>query len=316
MATSGSVDFSLTRDQIIRAALEETGELYQDETIDATRLASCSLRLNSWTKSLMAQGAKLWAMKQATLFLVKGQSTYSLGATGTHCTNSYIQTTLSIDKAASSTSLSLTSFAGMSTSDNIGIVLNDGSIHWTTISGAPGAPTTIVTGLASDATAGNAVFTYTTKINRPQRLDVDAASWHSLAGNDNSIKIISREEYTSLSNKTSQGKIVQAFYDPQLINGILKVWPTPDNATDVLQFWYERILEDFDTGTNTPDFAIEWGEALILGLASRIAPAMGSAAMSSNDKKDLKNRADIELSIAMGYDRSNASTFFQPDNAP
>lgn len=316
MTTSNSSDFSLTRDQIIRAALEETGELSQDETIDATRLASCSLRLNSWSKSLMAQGAKLWAMKQATLFLSVGTSSYSLGATGTHCTNSYIQTTLSADKVATNTTLSLTTFVGMSANDNIGIVLNDGTIHWTTISGAPGAPTTIATGLASAATSGNAVFVYATKINRPQRIDVDSANWHSLAGNDTPVRIISREEYTNLSNKTSKGKIVQGYYDPQLINGILKVWPTPDNATDVLQFWYERILEDFDVGTNTPDFTIEWGEALILGLAARIAPAMGSAAMSAGERKDLKNRADMELAIAMGYDRSNVSTYFQPDNTP
>jgi hypothetical protein len=316
MTTSNSSDFFLTRDQIIRAALEETGELAQDETIDGTRLASCALRLNSWVKSLMAQGAKLWAMKQATLFLSVGTSTYSLGATGTHCTNSYIQTTLATDEATSSTSLSLTSTVGMAAGDYIGIVLNNGTIHWTTISGAPGAPTTIAIGLTSAATLGNAVFTYTTKINRPQRLDVDSSNWHSFAGNDTPVRIISREEYTRLTTKTSPGKIVQAYYDPQLINGILKVWPTPNNATDVLQFWYERILEDFDSGSNTPDFAPEWGEALILGLASRIAPSMGNAAMSLSEKTDLKNRADTELLIAMNYDRANVSTYFQPDIAP
>lgn len=312
MATSGSVNFSISRDQIIRAALEETSEVAEGEGISPDREAACILRLNSWVKSLMAQGAKLWAMKQATLFLEVGESTYSLGSTGDHCTNSYIQTTLSTDEAISSTSLSLTLTTGMAASDNIGIVLDDGSIHWTTISGAPGAPTTIATGLASAATAGNAVFTYTSKINRPQRLDVDAANWHSLAGSDTPVKIISREEYTRLPNKTTQGKIVQAFYDPQLTSGILKVWPTPDNSTDVLQFWYERILEDFDASADTPDFAIEWSEALILGLAAKMAPSNGTLSLA--ERKLLNDSADQALAIAMGYDRSNTSTYFQPDN--
>lgn len=310
MTTSNSVDFSISRDDIIRSALEELGEVAEGEAITPDRTLAVSLRLNSWVKSLMATGAKLWAMSQATLFLTEGTATYSLGATGTHCTNDYVQTTLSTAEATNSTSLGLTAFAGMSASDNIGIVLDDGTIHWTTISGAPGATTTIATGLASAATAGNVVFTYTTKINRPQRIDTESAYWRSAAGSDTPVKIISRAEYAQLSNKSTQGKIVQAFYDPQLTNGRLSVWPTPDNASDVLRFWYERILEDFDASANTPDFAIEWGEALILGLASIMAP---SAGMPLAERQDLKGRANAALVIAMGYDREMTSMFCQPD---
>ena len=310
MTTSNSVDFSISRDDIIRSALEELGEVAEGEAITPDRTAAVALRLNSWVKSLMAGGSKLWAMKQATLFLTVGTAGYSLGATGTHCTNDYVQTTLSTAEALGSTSLGLTAFAGMSASDNIGIVLDDGSIHWTTISGAPGATTTIAVGLASAAAAGNVVFTYTTKINRPQRIDTEAAYWRSSAGQDTPVKLISRAEYAQLSNKTTRGKIVQGFYDPQLINGTLNVWPTPDSASDVLRFWYERILEDFDSSTDTPDFAIEWGEALILGLASRMAPSSG---MPLQERMDLKGRADESLIIAMNYDKDNTSTFFQPD---
>jgi len=89
------------------------------------------------------------------------------------------------------------------------------------------------------------------------------------------------------------------------------VWPTPDNATDVLQFWYERILEDFDASGNTPDFAIEWTEALILGLAFKMSPSNGT--LSPTQLKLLKDAADESLSIAMNYDRSTVSSFFQPD---
>ena len=195
MTTSGSVNFSLSRNDIILAANKELGECAEGESLTAERQADSELRLNSWVKSLMAQGAKLWAMKRATLFLTVGTAEYSLGATGTHCTNYYVETTLSTDEALGSTSLSLTSVTGMSASDNIGIVLDDGTIHWTTISGAPGSPTTIASGLASAASSGNVVFAYTTKINRPQRLDGEAINWHASAGNDTPVKLISRAEY-------------------------------------------------------------------------------------------------------------------------
>lgn len=315
MTTSGSVDFSVSRDQIITAAAAELGVIAEGETPSANLVTDFSLRLNSWVKSLMAQGAKMWALKQANLFLEIGESTYSLGSTGDHCTNTYVQTTLSTDEALSSTSLSLTSTTGMSASDNIGIELDDGSIHWTTISGAPGSPTTIATGLASAATSGNAVFAYTTKINRPQRLVEDAANWHSLAGNDTSINIVSLQQYTNHTNKTTQGKVVDIFYDKQLGNGVLKVWPTPDDATDIVQFWYERILEDFDAAGNTPDFAIEWAEALILGLANKMAPSYAGKTMSAQERKELKESADTALLVAMNYDKENVSVFFQPNNA-
>jgi hypothetical protein len=310
VTTSNSTDFALTRDQIIQAAALETGDVAEGETLGATTVTTYALRLNSWVKSLMANGAKLWAMKQATLFLSADTAQYALGATGTHCSTVYVQTTLSTDEAELSTSLGLTAFAGMAASDNIGIVLDDGTIHWTTISGAPGATTTIATGLPSAAAAGAVVFTYTTKINRPQRIDGEAMYWRSPQGQDTPDKLISRAEYAQLSNKSSSGKLVQAFYDPQLINGQLYVWPAPDSAGDVLRFWYERILEDFDTGTNTPDFAIEWGEALILGLASKMAP---SAGMPLSERQDLERRAGQALATAEGYDKENVSTFFQPD---
>lgn len=310
MTTSGSVDFSVSRDQIITAAALDMGVIDEGQTPGAELVSSFSLRLNSWVKSLMAQGAKMWAVKQAHLFLEVGESTYSLGSTGDNCTNTYIQTTLSTDEALGSTSLSLTSTTGMAASDKIGIELDDGTIHWTTISGAPGAPTTIASGLASAATSGNAVFTYTTKITRPQRLIEDAANWHSLAGSDTPVRIVSREEYTRHTNKTTQGKIVEVFYDKQLGNGVLKVWPTPDNATDVFQFWYERILEDFDAAGDTPDFAIEWAEPLILGLSYRMSPSYDK---SAQDIAIRKARADEALAIAMNYDKENVSVYFQPD---
>lgn len=310
MTTSNSVDFSLSRDDIINEALMMIGEGSEGEAVTTARRTQCAFWLNVMCKAWMAQGAKLWAMKLGTLFLSPGTASYSLGATGTHCTNNYVSTTLSTAAASGATSINLTATTGMVNGGNIGIVLDDGTIHWTTINGAPAAPTLIVTGLASAAASGNVVFSYATKVNRPQRIDQDGAYWHSIAGQDTPVSIVSRTDYARLSSKTASGKVVQAFYDPQLVNGTLSVWPTPDDATDVLKFWYERVIEDFDTSTDTPDFAIEWSEALITGLASRIAPSAGAHLAI---RAEMKARADEAFFAAMGYDRENVSLFFQPD---
>jgi hypothetical protein len=300
----------MSRDQIINSAALEVGDVALGDTMDDDTLAQYSLRLNSWVKSLMADGAKLWAMELATLFLVPGQAQYALGTGGAHCTASYARTTLTSDATAGANTVQITSATGMANGDNIGVLLDDGTLFWTTISGTPGTTTTLAATLTGAASAGAQVFAYTTGISRPQRIDPDSAYWRSTELQDTPVAMISRTEYAQLANKGSRGKIVQAFYDPQLGTGQLSVWPTPDSAADVLCFWYERLLEDFNTGADTPDFAIEWGEALILGLAHRMAP---SAGLSLAERQDLERRAGLALATAEGYDKEDVSTFFQPD---
>lgn len=310
MTTSGSVDFSMNRDEIIAAALENIGAYGAGETIAPADIATCSTRLNMMVKAWMAQGIHLWAMREATLFLSVGTQSYSLGATGTHCTDTYVHTTLTADAASGATSIAIDSASGMSASDNVGVALDDGTIHWTTISGAPGTTTTLASGLASAASSGAVVFSYATKINRPQR--IQSAYRRDISNADIPVRMISREEYADLSNKFSTGKVIQAYYDPQLTNGVLHVWPAPDLATDVVRFWYERVLEDFDAVTDTPDFPIEWAEALVASLSHRIAPAYG---ISPQERQLLLQDAQMKLDVAIDYDREITPVLFQPDMA-
>ena len=299
-----------TASTVIMAAALENGDIALGETLNDETLAQYSLRLNTWVKSLMADGAKLWAMQLATLFLQPGVGRYELGVDGAHCTSEYVRTTLSASASAAATTVQLTDYTGMAASDNIGILLDDGTLFWTTISGTPGASTTIADALTGTASSGAQVFTYTSKISRPQRIDTDSAYWRSTALQDTPVAMISRTEYAQLANKNVRGKIVQAYYDPQISNGVLSIWPTPDSAADVLNFWYERRLEDFTSEADELDFTVEWGEALILGLAHRMAP---SAGLTLAERQDLERRAALAMDKAMGYDRENVGVYFQPD---
>lgn len=308
--SSGIDTFSINRDDIITSAALEVGDIALGEALDDDTLAQYALRLNTWVKSLMADGAKLWAMQLATLFLQPGVGRYELGADGARCTTDYVRTNLAAGAAAGAVAVQLVDVTGMAAGDNIGVLLATGSLFWTTIAGTPGPSTALATPLPGPAAAGAQVFAYTASITRPQRIDPDAAYWRSPALQDTPVAMVSRTEYAQQANKGVRGKIVQAFYDPQLGNGVLSVWPTPDRADDVLCFWYERRLEDFTTGGDAPDFAIEWGEALILGLAHRMAPTAG---LSLAERQDLERRAQQALDLAEGYDRENSGVFFQPD---
>ena len=247
MALSGSYDFAMTGDDLIQEAMERCGVQRLNVPVDANKLQSLRRTLNLKVKAGQAAGLQLHTYRDAFLFLEDGEDAYLLGPTGDNATESYVKTTLSTDEAISSTSIGLTSITGISSADKIGIELDDGTLHWDVVNGAPGAGVaTLTTGLASAATAGNYVFAYTTKIQRP--LKISDVFVRDVNNNDTPIELVSISDYRALSGKFSVGNPVQATYDPQLTNGRLLLWPTADDVTDVLCFTYKKPVDDFDTG--------------------------------------------------------------------
>lgn len=89
------------------------------------------------------------------------------------------------------------------------------------------------------------------------------------------LTLLTRQEYTELSNKTTQSTVVNIYYDAQLTDGKLYVWPVSANSTDQLVLTVERGIEDIVADTNNFDLPVEWMEAVSYGLAYRIAPEYG-----------------------------------------
>ena len=87
---------------------------------------------------------------------------------------------------------------------------------------------------------------------------------------DFSMSRISRDEYLSIPNKTTTGRPTQFFIDRQITPKI-KVWPTPENSTDVLHFDCLTRIEDADTFTNTVEVPFRFYPCLAAGLAYYIA---------------------------------------------
>jgi hypothetical protein len=290
MATSGTVTYSVTEADIIKDALIEIGYLDPTETPTADDIVTARRKLNlivkQWTSQLdFAPGLKMWTRRTGYLFLQEDQTKYSIGPSGDHATETYVQTTLSTDEVLGSTSLSLTSTTGMSASDNIGIVLDDGSIHWTTISGAPGAPTTIATGLASAATSGNVVFAYTTKMRRP--FELLSGVLRDTDGNDTPIDVnLSLPEYEAIYSKGSEGSPSRLYFEAQRTNAVVYLDCAPEDVTKVIRLPYLSYIEDFSAQANDADFPAEWSKPLILQLANDCCRPFGKK-VSADLKQDL-----------------------------
>ena len=111
-------------------------------------------------------------------------------------------------------------------------------------------------------------------------------------------------------NRTSTGQIVLVAYEPTLTSGKLYVWHPSDNCTDVLRMLVEVPLADVDVTTDTPNFPVEWSDALIYGLADRLEP--NYRMLSAGRRQELKQNALMYLQEAKAFDNDEGPLYFQP----
>ncbi len=69
---------------------------------------------------------------------------------------------------------------------------------------------------------------------------------------DFEVQRISRSDYATVPNKTTQGRPSQYYLDRQ-ITPVMYLWSTPENSTDQVRYYYVRRIEDADTLVNTTD---------------------------------------------------------------
>tara|TARA_R100000935_G_scaffold31102_1_gene51647 strand:- start:2750 stop:3415 length:666 start_codon:yes stop_codon:yes gene_type:complete len=89
-------------------------------------------------------------------------------------------------------------------------------------------------------------------------------------GTDYEVERISRGDYVTLPNKTTQGRTSQYWLDRQ-IAPVINLWAVPENSTDQLVYYYVRRIEDADTLVNTTDLPFRFFPCMVSGLAYYIA---------------------------------------------
>jgi hypothetical protein len=87
---------------------------------------------------------------------------------------------------------------------------------------------------------------------------------------DISISRVSRSEFINIPNKTTKARPSQFFFD-KLSTPVLKVWPAPENSTDVLVFNKIVRMDDADKATNTMDMPFRFYPCFVAGLAYYIS---------------------------------------------
>jgi len=235
MATSGSINFTMNRNEIIQDAAEEIGIAIDGEALDPSFIGVAERTLNRMVKAWMAHGLHLWKRDEVSITLTASTGVYTLGTGGT---------------VASSTRPLKILEAFRKNTDDITVPLTGMSLN----------------------------------------------------------------EYVALTNREIEGTPVNYYYDPDLPTGTLKLWPVPDTsaaAEYTVELVYQSPLEDFDDSTDEPDFPQEWIEAIVYGLARRLARKYGS--LDKYELSDLKQQARESLELALTWDVEDESIYFQPN---
>jgi hypothetical protein len=318
VTTSGTATFNLNFFQIATTALLNVQAIQDGETPGASMLTDASNRLNMIVKTLNATGLHIWTESEATLFLQPGQASYTLGAGSTdHCadvtTAAFTSTTLAASAASSASSISVTSATGFTASYNVGIVLDSGSLFWTTQNGAASGTTiNLNSPLTGSASAGNAVYTYQSNIIRPLRV-VSGRRLAFNGGIETQMIQMSRIDYRNQPNKSSTGVPTQFFYDPRggaNTQGVISVWPAAVDVASAVNFTWWRPVQDFSANANTPDLPQEWILPLTWALSVELAP---SYSVPLERYQILQERAAATLDTVAGWDREPESYLFGAD---
>jgi hypothetical protein len=310
MATSGSVDFSVSRDDLIKTALQYIEAIGEGVTPNATQLSECSILLNMLVKARMVDGMPLWALKTGYVLPQSNVNDINLGPSGDHATLTYTQTTTTTSSLSGATTITVASVTGFTNGYNIGVELNSGDMQWTTISGAPaGLVITLTVALTGDVASGAQVYAYQTKIQRPLRI-LDVFKLDVISNTRNPINIVSKSDLLGLGDLTSESEPNQVCYDPQLINGIFSVFPRFQNGDHVIQIRFHRPFEDFDGAADTPDFPQEFYLPLMIELAALCGPKYG---VEYKERKTLFQEAQYYFDRALSNGTEQASFNIQPD---
>lgn len=298
--------FSQNRNQIINRAMAAIGIRTNQRALTASEIQEASDELNIMIKGWKTKDY-LWKTEEGTLFLVNGQASYKLDGSTANATESYSSTTTTADAAAAATSITITSASGFTIGYFIGVVQDDNTILWTTISNVVGTTITLTDALTYSAASGNNVYCYQTKINRPEL--INSLRVRTSTGTDTPTTALSRDSYFNIPVKTNSARPNQWYYDKQLSFGTIYLWPTPNSVSDTVNFTFQKMFLDIDSAATDPDFPIEWIDPIVLNLALRLARIKGK---DKEFREQLRRDAEQALADVQGYDREPASIYFQP----
>jgi hypothetical protein len=248
----------------------------------------------------------MWSRKRGYVFLQKDQAEYTLGTGGDKAASSYVQTVTTVSAANGASTLTLSSVTGVASGYNIGLVLDSGTVFWTTVNGAPsGNVVTLSAVTTGAASSGAVVFCYTAGINAP--LGILTASLRDTDDADTDLGFMDLYDYESIGTKYEESTPTKIYYEPRLSTGSMYLDCAPYYTTQVVRIVYLSPIEDLDSQSDDVDYPQTYYRYLEAQLSIDLCPAFGVSLSPT-----LKLIRDEAMAIAKNLNPETTEVYFQP----
>jgi hypothetical protein len=251
MATSSSVNFELDVASYVEEAFERCGLEVRTGYDLKTARRSLNLLLADWAN----RGLNQWTIEQTSITLASdignypgGSLTMTVGASGSFTVGETI---------TGGTSAATASITSLPSSTSMAITIPSGTFsNGETLTGGTSAATTTLSAAVDLTTVQKTIDVLSVVITRDST--------------DYGLTRLSRSEYLNIPNKAQSGRPSQFFLDRQVTPN-LKLWPVPENNTDIVKFDRLVRMDDADDYTNTLQIPFRFYPCLAAGLAYYLA---------------------------------------------
>ncbi len=142
-----------------------------------------------------------------------------------------------------------------------------------------------------------------------QATEILECSFRNSSNVDSPLEKINRSNYQALSNKTSTGQPSQYFVQRFIDHILITIYLTPSATQngDVINFYYEKRIQDAGAYTNATDVPYRFVPCMVAGLSYYLAMKYAQPRI-----QELKLIYEDELARALEEDGSSASVYISP----
>jgi len=277
--TSNTYDFNLTRNEIIELAFEQIGVKQSNQELTPEQYSRGNKLLNAMVKSWAAEEIFLWALDWFTLDLHNSDQR-NVSGVDYGCLRNHLST---IDNQP-----------------GVGFAWESFWISLGTNTAVPWAEDNNYVSIGNYNINDNIIGIDVARIKNNKGAGQAYMPLHTM----------SRSDFFSLGDPTVSGQATRYYFRKGKYPSLF-LYPVPDDITNyTVEFSAYRYTQDFDNGSDNPDFLQEWIEALYMGLSVRLATQNG---IFGSKLDDLKKLAKEAKDTARKADHEFGPFFVKPD---
>ena len=302
--TSGTTTFDKTFsiDEIIEESYNRLGQFDMSGYNLKTARRSLNILFQEWGN----RGLHFWEVAKTNITLVDGQNEYRIFRSTADGNSNGVTTTLSAAISSTSATTGIT-IASKTNMPDVGTI-NVGSenISYTGFSDLELTGVTRGVNGTTAATHSNGAAV-TNFVN--QATEILEMSYRNSSNVDSPLEKINRSQFQALSNKSSTGQPSQYFVQRFIDHILITLYLTPGSTENgnVINFYYEKRIQDAGAYTNATDVTYRFVPCMIAGLTYYLSMKYAQPRI-----QEMKLIYEDEFARALEEDGSSASVYISP----